>query len=56
MINLPCFFLADFSEKKVSVYIHDYANELICIFDYEMKGQCLTLYQICHGEHRLWYD
>ena len=39
MINLPCLFFAD---KKVLVYIHDYANELICIFEYRMKGQCLS--------------
>ena len=30
-------------KKNVLVYIHDYANELICIFEYGMNGQCLIL-------------
>ena len=38
MINLPCF--ADFFAKN---NIHEYTNELICIFEYQMKGQCLSL-------------
>ena len=43
MINLPCFFfLQIFRKKKALVYIHDDANELISIFEYGMKGQCLS--------------
>ena len=43
MINLPCLFFADKNKY--------YANELICIFEYRMKGQCLSfkLVPICHS-------
>ena len=36
------FFLVDFSKKNVLTNIHEYANELICIIDKQMKGQCLS--------------
>ena len=53
MINLPCFFffLQIFRKKKVLIYIYDYVNELICIFEYGIKGQCFVFiwYQICHS-------
>ena len=41
MINLSCF-LKIFCKKRVLVYIYDYANELICILEYVMKGHYLS--------------
>ena len=37
MINLPCLIII-----IIFLQIHDYANEVICIFEYRMKGQFLS--------------
>ena len=36
MINLPCFL--QIFRKIISINIREYANELICTFEYKMKG------------------
>ena len=60
MINLSCILLTFFSQKKVLINIHVYANELICIFSYYIKGQCLFFHFVPHSlifiEYRLRYD
>ena len=48
-----------FFEKSVSIIIHAYANELICMFSYFIKEQCLFFYLVPHSliyiEYRLRY-
>ena len=34
----PSLFFADFSQKNVLITIHEYANELICIFKINSKS------------------
>ena len=45
--------------QKISINIHEYANELICIFEHQAKGQCLSLNLVptlsLYVEHRLKY-
>ena len=49
MIHVPCLFFADKNKY--------YANELICIFEYRMKGQYLSFKLVpnlsFYVEHRL---
>ena len=48
MRGFPIFM--DFSPKKyVLINIHEYANEMICIFNNKLKGNVLALngYQLC---------
>ena len=50
MINLPLIYhgyFPDFSEKKVYIIIYEYANDLICIFKFKIKGQCLNFVTLC---------
>ena len=51
---------ADFLQTNVSVNIHEYANKLICLFEYQMKWQCrsfnLVPTLLLYVEHRLSYD
>ena len=51
---------ADFSQNNVLINIHEYAYELICIFEYQIKGQCLSFKLVptlsLYVKHRLSYD
>ena len=51
---------ADVSQNSVLINIHEYANELICIFEYQVKGQCLSFKLVptlsFYFKHRLSYD
>ena len=53
-------FFAGFSKKNVFINIHEYANELICIFAYQIKAQCLSYNFVqtlsLYVEPRLSYD
>ena len=46
--------------KKVLMNIHEYANELICIFEYQLKRQCLSLHLVSilsnYDEYRVRYE
>ena len=54
MLSFPISY--GFFTKKL-MNIHEYANELICIFEYHMKGQCLSFHLIpillVYNEHKL---
>ena len=58
MINLPCFF-RNLWQTYVLINIHEYENELICICEYQIKGQCLSFKLVptlsLYVEHRLRY-
>ena len=51
---------ADFSQNNVLINILEYANELICIFEYQIKVQCLSFKLVPtlspYVKHRLSYD
>ena len=54
---------ADFSQTMyylILMNIHEYANELICIFEYQIKGQCQSFKLVptlsLYVKHRLSYD
>ena len=62
IINLPLIYhvFADFSQKYVLINIHEYANELICILEYQIKVTCLIFnllpILLLYVEHWLSYD
>ena len=49
----------NFSKKRFNE-IHEYANKLICIFEYQIKRQCQSLHLVStlsnYDEHRLRYE
>ena len=50
----------NFSPQNVLMNIHEYANELICIFEDQLKRQCLSLHLVSilsnYDKHRLRYE
>ena len=57
---MVCFFYDFRLIFKVFIYIHEYANEVICISGHRMKGICLTFYLVprlvVYDKHQLRYD